>query len=116
MSTPYDTPPAGNPFALVALITGILSLLGNGCCCVPIISILAIFAYPLTAILMVVSLITGVLGVMRARANGEGMALAAVGLVASGVGVALLVLNIALMGLSTVLQVLMGAGSSGYYY
>ncbi len=106
MSTPYDGPPQGNPFAAVSLGAGILSMVGNGCCCIPIVNYLAIFAYPLTFLLMVAALVTGVLGVLRARQNGEGMPLAIVGLVTAGVGIVLFSMELALGGLAMVLVLL----------
>ena len=95
-----------NPFGIISIVTGVLALLGQGCCCVPLISILALLAYPLTIILFITSVATGIVGIMRARSSGESVALPAAGLAINGVTFLLFVLLLLIQGASFGIQML----------
>jgi len=92
----YDGPGAQtggtNVLAIVSLISGILSFVGSGCCCVPIISLLAMFGVPLLAL---VAIVTGILGISAASrtGTGKGMAITGIGLGVMGIltGIGLIV-------------------------
>jgi len=99
MSNPYDGgsgTPTPNNLAMASLVCGVLSLLGTGCCCIPILNYLAMALYPLTFILMIVGIVTGFMGRSQAAQTGEGGQNATIGLAASFGALALLVAIVAL--------------------
>ncbi len=97
---------------MVSAVTGILAVLGHGCCCLPIVSYFAPF---LVIILEIVSLITGVLARQQAAQNGETDGLAMVGLISGGIAVLMSIAYVLLFGSVIVgyLALIVGLGVSG---
>ncbi len=102
-SDPYSGAEAGpNAFAIASVVSGALTFLGSGCCCVPIVSLVAGFVVP---VLGLVAVITGILGMMQAAetGSGRGLSIAGIGLGVVGVLVAL--------GIFT-MSIVLGAGGT----
>jgi hypothetical protein len=65
-------------FGIVSLVLGIVSILSVGCCCIPIVSYLAMLLVPILAI---ATIITSGVALSAARAEGENQVPAIAGLV-----------------------------------
>ena len=84
-----------NNIAKVAAVLGGIALLGNFCCCVPLINYLAMVVVPFCAL---GAIITGFLGMQKANElGGEGKEMAIAGL---AMGALTIVIDIGLVALS----------------
>ena len=89
-----------NQAATISVVTGGLAFVGNGCCCIPIISYLAAVVVPALA---VVAIVTGGLGLSAASTgDGEGRGAAMVGM---SLGILTLLMDIGMV------MALLGAGA-----
>ena len=88
-----------NTMAQVSVATGAASLLGSGCCCLPLVSYIAMAIVPPLAI---AAIVTGVMAQSSAAEHGGG-GMAKLGI---GLGIATFVLDIGMVALS----VFMGVG------
>jgi hypothetical protein len=106
VSNPYDQAsgaPPNDTLGTVSAVCGVLSLLGTGCCCIPLINYIAMLVFPLTMVLMIVGLVTGFMGRSNAAATGGNPQMANIGL---GASIGAIVLFLAIMAL----QIVLGGG------
>lgn len=92
MDTPAVIPPP-NTLATVSAVLGVVSVLGTCCCCVPLISYLAMVLVPM---LSLAAIITGIFARQQAQRTGVGMTPAMIGI---GGGIGAVVIMVIMFGL-----------------
>lgn len=77
MSNELDQP-TSNVLATISAVLGVLSVLGSGCCCVPIVSYLAMVIVPMLAL---GAIVTGFVGRSQVENTGAGGTESLIGIV-----------------------------------
>lgn len=100
----------GKVLGIVSLILGIVSIVGNCCTCIPVISWIVAFALPIFAI---VGLILGIVGMKKSKKAGFKNTFAIIGLIISIVGIIIAIVSIVLSVFG--LSMFAIAGASGAF-